>query len=152
MIEKIADIKDQLAELASVLNTFKSEAVQLRLLELIFSGGLNEAGGAKTQTRKQSRNRKPAVKPPADQTSIKQPAKKKSAPSGDGANATLNQLTQGSFFNEPHTLNDIIVHCKHNLAKTFKANEFSGKLARMVRTGELTRQKNADNQYEYKKA
>jgi len=34
-IENLAEMKKQLTDLASVLNTFKSEAVQLRLLEFI---------------------------------------------------------------------------------------------------------------------
>jgi hypothetical protein len=78
--------------------------------------------------------------------------KPKNAPAGAGAVATLTQLLAGNFFDKPRTINDIIEHCKHNLARTFKPNEFSGKLARMVRNGALTRKKNADKQYEYKKS
>src|SRR6266508_7025079 len=77
--------------------------------------------------------------------------KKAKAPGGTGAVATLSQLASGTFFDKPRTIKDLIDHCKHNLARTFKANEFSGKLGRMVRNGELTRKKNADKQYEYKK-
>lgn len=35
MIDKLDSMKKQLGELASVLNAFKSEAVQLRLLDLL---------------------------------------------------------------------------------------------------------------------
>jgi hypothetical protein len=77
--------------------------------------------------------------------------KRRKASSGIGAVATLSQLLSGNFFDKPRTIKDVIDHCKHNLARTFRANEFSGKLGRMVRDHELTRKKNADKQYEYKK-
>lgn len=77
---------------------------------------------------------------------------KKVAAIGTGAKSTLTILAKGSFFSTPKTISEIVEHCRHNLARSFKANDFSGKLARMVRGGELTRVKNSDKQYEYKKA
>jgi hypothetical protein len=154
MIERFAEIKAQLAELATVLNTFKSEAVQLRLLEMILGEGSGEQDTEQSDkikfpaTRKRKSKNKPASSDPAAQSR----AKRKSVSSGAGANATLTQLAQNTFFDKPRTIHDIIEHCKHNLARTFKANEFSGKLGRMVRDGELKRKKNGDNQYEYQKA
>ena len=79
------------------------------------------------------------------------PAKRRQVASGSGAVATITQLLDGDFFKKPCVINDIIKHCKDNLARTFKANEFSGKLGQLVRTNQLTRVKNTDNQYEYKK-
>ncbi len=76
---------------------------------------------------------------------------KRKAQGGTGAVAILTKLATTDFFDKPKTINDILEHCKDNLARTFKANEFSGKLGRMVRGKELKREKNADNQYEYKK-
>jgi len=78
--------------------------------------------------------------------------KKSATATGSGAVATLSQLAKSDFFSTPKTISDIVDHCRHNLARSFKANDFSGKLARMIRAGELTREKNTDNQYEYKKA
>lgn len=151
MIEKLDSMKKQLSELATVLNAFKSEAVQLRILDFVLAGQAAEdlsVKPANARSRAQSRVRRTATsKVPGPAAS----GKRKKAPSGSGANATLTQLLAGSFFDKPRTSNDIIEHCKHNLARTFKANEFSGKLGRMVRNGELTRKKNADKQYEYKK-
>jgi hypothetical protein len=147
MIEKIDSIKKQLGELATVLNAFKSEAVQLRLLDhLLGEQPEEETGGAQRRTR-----RKAKVQRAAAPTGGGEASKKKKASSGTGANATLTQLLAGTFFDKSKTINDLIEHCKHNLARTFKANEFSGKLGRMVRNSELTRKKNADKQYEYKK-
>lgn len=151
MIQKLDSIKKQLSELAAVLNAFKSEAVQLRVLDFVLreesSEELDEKP-ANTRTSRKSRPRRTAALKKTDSATS---ATRKKAPAGTGAHATLNQLLAGTFFDKPRTINDIIEHCKHNLARTFKANEFSGKLGRMVRNGELTRKKNADKQYEYKK-
>ncbi len=150
MIDKLDSIKKQLAELATVLNAFKSEAVQLRLLDFLLGEQSIEKPDeipGRTRSSKKLRSRRAAT-PAREGASAK---KGKKAPSGTGAPATLTQLLSTTFFDKPRTINDIIEHCKNNLARTFKANEFSGKLGRMVRTGELTRKKNADKQYEYKK-
>ncbi len=82
---------------------------------------------------------------------VSQSSPKKKLSGGTGAKATLAKLMDGDFFTQPRTINDIIEHCKHNLARSFKANGFSGKLASMVRSGELTRKKNKEEQYEYNK-
>jgi hypothetical protein len=151
MIEKLNEIKGELSELATMLNKFTSEAVQLRLLEIIFSEETPNAATVRRPTARRPRSgaRKPLVDEKMEQGSA--PEKRKRGGSGTGSNATLNELAQGDFFDKPRTINDIVEHCKHNLARTFKANEFSGKLGRMVRNKELTRKKNADGQYEYER-
>jgi hypothetical protein len=151
-IENLAEMKKQLTDLASVLNTFKSEAVQLRLLEFIL-GGVSDAYNLPEQKspKNPAKRRRKQPKPTADKSADASSAKKKVAASGSGAVATVTQLLDGDFFKKPRTINDIITHCKDNLARTFKANEVSGKLGQLVRTQQLTRAKNADKQYEYKK-
>lgn len=150
MIQNFETVKSELAELAEVINAFKSEAVQLRIIEMIF-GGTHEssddepAGKPKAKPARKRTERKVRTKTSSGTR------KKGKASGGTGAVATLSQLAEGAFFEEPRTINDIIEHCRHNLARSFKANEFSGKLGRMVRNKELTREKNADKQYEYKK-
>jgi hypothetical protein len=151
MIQKLDGIKKQLSELATVLNAFKSEAVQLRVLDYVLGEEPLEELEEKTANNRTARKSHPRRTATLKKTDSATSATRKKAPSGTGAPATLNQLLAGSFFDKPRTINDIIEHCKHNLARTFKANEFSGKLGRMVRTGNLTRKKNADKQYEYKK-
>jgi len=150
MIENFEKMKKQLSELAGVINSFKSEAVQLRIIELIL-GDVTEAeettDGKKPKRKKVTRHQKSTEKK-ADRT---QAATKKRQVAGGGAVATLTQLFESDFFKQPRTINNIIEHCKHNLARTFKANEFSGKLGRMVRGKQLSRRKNKDKQYEYKK-
>jgi hypothetical protein len=146
MIDKLDSIKKQLTELATILNAFKSEAVQLRLLEFLI--GEQSTNGQPIQALTSKKTPSRATRAPI--TAARNTNQRRAA-SGTGAPATLSQLLEGTYFDKARTLNDIIEHCKHNLARTFKANEFSGKLARLVRKGDLTRVKNADNQYEYKR-
>jgi hypothetical protein len=151
MIDNFDAVKKQLSELATVINTFKSEAVQLRIIELIF-GEQRESESEVAESAASGRKSRPTKQSRGKSRQTSDSAKKGRTSAGStGAVATLTQLGAGNFFDKPRTINDIIEHCKHNLARTFKANEFSGKLGRMVRTGELTRTKNADKQYEYKK-
>jgi hypothetical protein len=151
MIEKFAGMKKQLSELALVLNEFKSEAVQLRLLELILGEESAEDAAEQQNKHKIPQSPRKKTKPTTGKVAGTVPSKRRAGSSGAGANATLSQLVSGNFFDKPRTINDIIEHCKHNLARTFKANEFSSKLGRLVRTQELTRKKNSDKQYEYSK-
>jgi len=152
MIKNFETVKSQLSELADVINSFKSEAVQLRIIELVLGAAqgdtsddtVNQAQvGSKKNPRRQ-RAKKPKGNEP-------EKSKTRKSASGTGAAAILTQLTGTPFFDKPRTINDVIAHSKLKLARTFKANEFSGTLARLTRVGTLTRQKNADNQYEYKK-
>lgn len=167
MIKNFEEVRKQLAELAQVLNAYKSEAVQLRLVELIFSGAMptaeKDAAGPSLAAslptvlpgRKKSR-RKVAAKTSAktlgghaggEQKEPKVRAAKTS--SRKGAKATLTQLVAEGFFKIPRTIGAIVEHCDHNLATKFGSNEFSGSLGRFVRAKTLKRAKNADNQYEY---
>lgn len=158
MIERFSELKKDLTELAAVLNQFKSEAVQLRLLELLFDAPSKENAEEPEDTadpkrRTNGRTKKRGSKAPAKKAPDNGPSEKqKKGAGGKGANATLTNLLAGEFFNSHKTIGDIIAHAKLNLAREFRANEFSGKLARLIRSGELTRKKNADGQYEYKKS
>jgi hypothetical protein len=153
VIENFDGLKKQLSDLAPVINGFKSEAVQLRLLEFVLGEGAASGKSDRTEDDKGSqkserKRRRLTTKKASPETS----GKRKIAPSGAGAVAALTDLLSGPFFSKPRTINDIVQECKLNRARTFKPNEFSGKLARLVRTGALTREKNADKQYQYKKS
>ena len=155
MIKNFETVKKQIRELAGVVNSFKSEAVQLRIVELIFGIMPEEevqdddnSKGTASKPKKTKRKKKATSKPEGKPTK----SKKKSVTAGTGSLVILNKLVEGKFFSTPKSINDIIKHCDTALARKFKANEFSGRLARMTRNGKLTRQKNKDNQYEYTKA
>jgi hypothetical protein len=156
MIDKFADMKGQLSELATVLNRFNSEAVQLRLLDIVFG---KQHGGDSTDEEEDrdaghKAPRKPSAKAKTANDNASDQRKKSSLGTGTrgtGARATLTQLIEKGFFDKPQTINSIIGHCKVNRARAFKQSDFSGSLARMVRNGQLGRKKNEDKQYEYKK-
>ena len=150
MMENFDSIKKQLSELATVLNAFKSEALQLRILEVVLDQSA-EVSVSDSPTRRDDETRSRRRQSRARKVEGRSTGNRKKASPGIGAPATLTQLVSGNFFEKTRTINDIIEHCKRNLARSFKANEFSGKLGRMVRNGELTRKKSADKQYEYKK-
>lgn len=152
MIKNFDTVKSQLADLAGVINSFKSEAVQLRIIELVL-GNTKEDEPAKEQEKGSTGSKKDSHQKKNKRSKPRTMEGKKPGKSvgGSGAVATLMRIATTDFFSKPRTINDIIDHCKNKYARNFKANEFSGKLGRMVRNGELTRQKNTEKQYEYKK-
>jgi len=150
MISKFEEIKEQLRELSEIVNSFKSEAVQIRIIDHLFGTTepeetLDEEIEPQAPKAKKAKRRKAKKATPSGD----QPATKKRTSSGQGAVATLVKLYEDGFFSEKRTIGDIISHCDTNLARKFKPNEMSGKLGRMVRSEELKRSKNDDGQYEY---
>lgn len=162
MLKDFDELKRQLGELSEVINKFKSETVQLRIVELIFGADDaeddNAAENSSTEKRRRRKKRggaKPKMEEsPAeatDDSNTKNSKARKSGGNAKGAVATLNDLVGGNFFGKPKTINEIVTYCDHNLAKRYKASAFSGALARLTRNGVLERKKNTDGQYEYTK-
>lgn len=147
MIKNFEETKKQLSELASVINSFKSESVQLKIVDLIF--GVTEE---KTEDKPAEPTKRRKIREKVQVKKSTTESKKKSkAPSGQGAVGMLLKLFEGDFFKKPRTISDLVKYCDVDFAKKFKASEFSGKLARMVRSGQLKRIKNDNGQYEYSK-
>jgi hypothetical protein len=152
MIKDFESIKKQLQELAGVINGFKSEAVQLKVIELLFQrmgikpedllkpGG--EEGGKGSKRRKKKASSGAAKKE-------KQPRVSKGNRPGYGA--MVKQLIADGFFKKPKAIPDIIDHCQLKMAYTYTTSEMSVALTRAVRNGMLEREKNAQGQYEYKR-
>lgn len=154
MIDNFEEVKKQVKELADVINSYKSEAVQLRIIELVL-GGKSAAAAKKDipiddkeETSLNTKGKKSRKKAASNTESVK----KKPTASGHGPVATLVKLAEGDFFDAPQSMKSIIEHCEVNLARKIKQTDISGKLARMVREAVLKRAKNADGQYEYLKA
>jgi hypothetical protein len=144
--------KLHLTQLADIINKFKSEAVQLRLVDLIFAGtdatkintSQQEIVQKAVQTRPRRKSR-PKSAPKSDDGVVV----KKRTSSGNGAVATLVKIFDENYFKQPRSIGDICAYCEVSLARRIKANEISGKLGRMVRSRQLSRTKNSDNQYVY---
>jgi hypothetical protein len=157
MIKNFDEIKRQLSELAPAINSFKSEAVQLRVVELIFRGGAQDSepdaadtdGETSSASSPRRGRRRKSVEPATANGEAKSRPKTVGRP---GGLSMLGQLFNDGFFKKPHTIVDIIGHCRTNLAMQYKQPEFSGPLIRFVRDGKLKRVKNKDHQYEYTQA
>jgi hypothetical protein len=152
VISNFDEIKRQLKELSEVINSFKSEAVQLRLVDLVFQAatGRAEPESAKDSHRPPGRKKHGSRKPSAE-PSPREPGARRAARAGGrpGSVATLGTLFSGGFFKTPRTLKSLVEHCEANLALKYKQSDFSGALARYVRDQKLKRVKDSDGQYEY---
>jgi len=152
VIKNFDELKKQLSDLAGVINSFKSEAVQLRIVELVFQTSPDTSGEEKhpeESPRSRRRGTRPSKRvsaPPAGD-SLDTPKKGRTGKAGPAT--VLDQLISEKYFASKRTLNDIIVHCSSKKARNFKPNELSSPLARFVRDGRLKRDKNNDGQYEY---
>lgn len=160
MIQDFDEVKRQLSELSEVINRFNSEAVQLRIVELIFGidqpdtdESVPQPEAPSKSRRRKKRNSKTSKSETtgATETDAASQRGRKNGGSAKGAVSILSDLVDGDFFKSNKTINDIVSYCDQSLARRFKASAFSGALARMTRNGILERQKNADGQYEYLK-
>jgi hypothetical protein len=151
MIKNFDEVKKQLAELSDVVNKFKSEQVQLKIVDLVF-----REVGVDSEQRETELN--PALKKRVHRkktngnsaTPEKESGKKRGASKGNGPMPTLEQFIQEGFFNQKRTIGTVVDHCKTK-ARNFKNNELSGPLGRLVQNNKLSRTKNADGQWEYSK-
>jgi hypothetical protein len=146
MIENIEEVKNQLKELSEVINSFTSEAVQLRIIELVFNAPQKEAPDITAQESEY-----PSPHPRRRIKSKVRSLPTDRAANGEGPVSTLAKLADSDFFDRPQSIRAIIEHCEINFAKKIKQSDISGKLAKMVREGTLKREKNAEGQYEYSK-
>jgi len=155
MIKDFDTVKKQLQDLSGVINGFKSEAVQLKVVELLFQRmGIkteDEQGDPAPSTSeggtppKRRSNKKKAVAEPKEKT-----GRKPRATSGrPGPGTIVKQLIGEGFFKKPKTTQDIIDHCKSVHAYTYNINELSVAMTRALRSKSLNRKKNEQNQFEY---
>lgn len=161
MIRNFEEVKRQLTELSDVVNKFKSEQVQLKIVDLIFRNAGLDIGGAESSDNTQEqaagkakRGRRHGARSRSTQGASAAPdgkLKKTVKAKGGGPSAILQSLLEKGFFDKKKTITDVVSHCKNNLARTIPTNQLSGPLARLVRDEKLSRNKNAENQYEYLK-
>lgn len=156
MIKNLEEMKQQLRELSEIVNAFKSEAVQLRVLELLLEGNVSTPGHDAHRHVTDAPSR--ATKTKRGTTAAKSREGKAGANSNRtgrklGGKALLSRLYEEGFFNgTQRTIGAIVSHGDSNLATKVKQSDLSGPLAQYVRDGKLRRSKNAENQYEYVQA
>ena len=152
------DIHKRIKAMSDVVNAFKSEAVQLRVVEVLLGHlGVSaaKAGNIDPKPQRRSKRRKTSTntETPAGSTEKPKPQKAGRASArgsaSPGAFAMINQLLADRFFKTPRTIAAIVAHCGTSKGHHYKANECSPGLLRLLRDGKLKREKNKDGQYEY---
>lgn len=156
MIKKFDEIKGQLKELAEIINSFKSEAVQMRLVELILGRG-SDAPDEETpdndippKPRKMKRRKSGAAT--ADPVADGETAgvrRSRSAGGRPGPGEMIDRLLSEGFFKAGKTAAQIIEHCREKHAAPYKASDMSPTLVRALRAKKLERAKNTEGQFEY---
>jgi len=149
MIKNFDFAKRQLRELASVLNEFKSEAVQLRVVELLLQrmGTESEEDRQEDRPEKRKKEIKRKVKPKVKQRETRPKIVSKGG--RPGPSAIVNQLIEEGFFKTPKVVGDIVAHFRSKGDYGYKRGGLDTGLLRAARSKALQRRKNAEGQFEY---
>jgi hypothetical protein len=154
MIKNFEEVKRQLIELSDAVNRFKSETVQLRIVELVLGAGTaNERLDQEPDTERQTgRGRRKArkVRKAGSRASTTENSsdKRKLSKAGTGARALIVKFIEDGWFKQKRRIGDIVEHCSTK-GKKLKASDISGKLIALVREEKLQRAKDAEGQWEY---
>ncbi|MEN0055781.1 MAG: hypothetical protein AAGC65_19030 [Mucilaginibacter sp.] len=145
MSKHIEKLKKQLVEVAEVVNSFQSEAVQVRiidrLLEVMIESEKVDADGSELFSKKGRRMR-------SDDENVATAGRKK-----PGATKILNQLLNTDFFDVTRSISSIANYCKEQFDSDFKTSELSGILLKLANENKLRRERsNENNRFEYVKA
>jgi hypothetical protein len=174
MIRDFNQTVEQLKELAKIINEFQSEAVQLKLIELLFSSkGLEilaatpvkekekkaKAVAAPAEAPASEPSETPVVvkrrpgRPPKIKTDVpvaKKPRKRST--DRPGPSMILKQLVDNNFFSDKRTIGEVVDYCQNVYKYDYKSTDLSGTLAKLAKDGFLVRAKNPEsNQFEYSK-
>ncbi|MBS1529056.1 MAG: hypothetical protein JSU01_02010 [Bacteroidetes bacterium] len=145
MSKHIEKLKRQLLEISEVVNSFKSEAVQVRIIDRLLD--------AIAETEKtEPENVEPFVKKArrARNGEMDDHAHGRKKP---GATKILNQLLMTDYFNSRHSISAIADYCKEHYDSDFKTSELSGILLKLAKEDKLKRERSNDNnRFEYVKA
>ncbi|WPV00349.1 hypothetical protein SNE26_01040 [Mucilaginibacter sp. cycad4] len=145
MSKHIEKLKKQLVEVAEVVNSFKSEAVQVRiidrLLEVMIESEKVDAEGVEMFGKKVRKLR------------IEEEGGGVSGRKKPGATKILNQLLNTDFFDTQRSISSIANYCKEQYDSDFKTSELSGILLKLANENKLRRERsNENNRFEYIKA
>jgi hypothetical protein len=144
MSKHIEKLKKQLMEISDVVNSFKSEAVQVRiidrLLDAITEPEKNDQEGIEVPGKRGKR-----VRGVEEENGAASHARKK-----PGATKILNLLLTTDYFNTSHSISSIAEYCKEHYDSDFKTSELSGILLKLAKENKLKRERSNDNnRFEY---
>src|SRR3569833_3002318 len=143
MSKHIEKLKKQLMEISEVVNSFKSEAVQVkvidRLLDAMAETEKNDLEGSEIFL-KRGRKLRTGAEDEGSSFGRKKP----------GATKILNQLLATDYFNTRHSISAIADYCKEHYDSDFKTSELSGILLKLAKENKLKRvRSNDNNRFEY---
>jgi len=146
MSKHIEKLKKQLMEISEVVNSFKSEAVQVRIIDRLLDAiAETEKSDADTPETFSKRGRR--VRNNDDDEHISHGRKK------PGATKVLNQLLATDYFDTRHSISAIADYCKEHYDSDFKTSELSGILLKLAKEDKLRRERSNDNnRFEYVRA
>jgi hypothetical protein len=145
MSKHIEKLKKQLVEVAEVVNSFRSEAVQVRiidrLLDVMIESEKVDSDGSEIFIKKGRKIR-------SEDENFGIPGRKK-----PGATKVLNQLLGTDFFDTTRSISSIAHFCKEQFDSDFKTSELSGILLKLANENKLRRERsNENNRFEYVKS
>lgn len=144
MSKHIEKLKKQLIEISEVVNAFKSEAVQVKIIDKLFDAMIEFDKSDGDELNKKGRKK-------SDYDSENYPFS--SGRKKPGATKILNQLLSTDFFDTPQSISAIADFCKDNFSSDFKTSELSGILLKLAKENKLRRERNDNNnRFEYIKA
>lgn len=143
MSKQIEKLKKQLTEISEVINAFKSEAVQVKIIEKILDVIIDSDKTEAEHT--EITGKKSLKKTDHEMEAVFVHGRKK-----PGATKVLNQLLSTDFFYTPRSISSIANYCKDNFDSEFKTSELSGILLKLANEHKLRRERSHDNnRYEY---
>jgi len=135
-------LRKQLLEISEVVNAFRSEAVQVkiidRLLDSIIDGERHDGDGELKIQDLRGRKRRNDFEEEGSEGRIR--GRKK-----PGATKILNQILHTDFFDTRRSIAAIANYCKDTYDSDFKTSELSGILLKLANEGKLKRERNNEN-------
>lgn len=135
-------LRKQLLEISEVVNAFRSEAVQVkiidRLLDSIMEGERHEGDSDLLKIQDRRGRRKDSSEDDGVDSRIR--GRKK-----PGATKILNQVIHTDFFDVPRSIAAIANHCREQYDSDFKTSELSGILLKLANEHKLKRERNNEN-------
>jgi len=148
-MDDLNQLQKKIRALADTVNVFKSEAVQLRVINLLLAEAGIEGGGGRAAAAPHVPAKRGQAAPAA-----KKPAKKagRKAAAQPGAYAMISNLFDRGYFKSGRTLSAVVDRLRTVTGHEYKANECSPALLRFFRDRKLKRKKNVKGQYEYQQS
>jgi hypothetical protein len=147
MSKHIEKLKKQLVEISEVVNSFRSESVQVRVVDRLLDAMIElekaDSEGSELFGKRGYKHRSEEDGNYSSSRAAKKP----------GATKVLNQLLSSDFFDTPHSISSIANYCKENFDSDFKTSELSGILLKLANENKLRRERsNENNRFEYVRA